>query len=67
VDISNYLLEVKILQNCITILPGDSQNDTTTAQQHDRDDGYDESGVAFLGFLGDWGHLIVHNYFSSYQ
>jgi hypothetical protein len=60
-------LFLETLHDGVTIIPGDSRTNTTTAQQNDDDGDNDQGCIVLLGLFGDWGHLIVHNYFSSME
>jgi len=38
--------------------------ETATTQQYDRNNGNDHGGIVLLGFFGNGGHLVVHDFFS---
>jgi hypothetical protein len=51
-------------QDLVTIEPAASYNGATTAKYNNDNDSNDEGGVVFLGFFGNGGHLVSHDFFS---
>ena len=47
------------------IIAGACGNETTAAE-NDSDDNNDQGGVVLFGFFNDRGHLLVHDFYSSY-
>jgi hypothetical protein len=47
----------------VAIEPAASQNGATATKNDNYNDGNNE-GIVLLGFFGDGGHLVVHNFYS---
>ena len=58
-----------IFQKRLIIVPdvptSSGSRDAATAQNNNNDSN-DQGGIVLFGFFNDWGHLLVHDFFSSY-